>query len=51
MVEIDKSIDRPQLGMQFLTCNYVASALDKEGKHLERLTRKAQVHPIFAQVL
>ena len=49
MVEVDKSIGRPDLLAQFLARYEIAGVLQQGGQHLNGLTLHTQLDPALAQ--
>src|SRR5271163_272944 len=50
MVEIDKSVGRPNLCSQLLESDHIAGALEQSGQNLQRLTLQPQSYTSFAQL-
>jgi hypothetical protein len=49
MVEIDKSVGRPNLRSQLLVSDHIAGAFEQSGQDLQRLTLQPQSYTVFAQ--
>ncbi len=50
MVEIDEGVGGPEFLAQIIASDHVASALQEQGEHLERLILQAELGAVLAQL-